>query len=243
MGIRKIVSYTFKEYRRNMWLISMLSAMFVISMLPLFLGPTATYISLGGNYISTGSIPVMSLLEIAIIAISYLISLFVFADALTNINLIIKANRTVSKVPKEIFGGIMKYAVKIFFIFTMAVLLLFAINIATFDSGFHSVIYPLASFVVFACIFFVPPAVVIDELDTFRAVGASIGMLRLKWKMVLFWAVMALIAISIIELLVFAVIPYEFAKYLMVAVNGLIIIPIFTIFQTQAYMEKYPLSP
>ncbi len=122
-------------------------------------------------------------------------------------------------------------------------LLVFAINIATFESTLHDLVYPVASFLVFMAIFFVPPAVIIDDMDTFHAIRASIKMLKAKWRLVLFWAAAGLIAISIIELITFAILPSSIAKYLVIAFNGLVIIPVLTIFQSQLYMEKYALSP
>lgn len=243
MGINKIIDYTFKEYRRNLWLILIFSVLFIISMLSLFLAPSPTYASLGGSYLRIGSIPELTAGDIAIIVGAYLLSLFIFADAVTNINLIIKANRTMNKMPKELFKGMFKYALKIFFVYTIAMLLVFAINIATFESTLHDLVYPVASFLVFMAIFFVPPAVIIDDMDTFHAIRASIKMLKAKWRLVLFWAAAGLIAISIIELITFAILPSSIAKYLVIAFNGLVIIPVLTIFQSQLYMEKYALSP
>ncbi len=243
MGIGKIISYTFREYRRNLWFILLFSAMFIISMLALFLAPGPTYVSLGGTYLRIGSIPELTAVDIAVIVAAYLLSLLIFADAITNINIIIKANRTLSRIPKEIFGGIFKYALKIFFVYTIAMLFVFAVNIATFNDPWHNVIFPLVSFLVFMAIFFVPPAVIIDDMDTFRAIAVSIRMLAQKWRLVLFWAVAGLAAISIIEFFLFLIIPPAIAKYLVIALNGLIVIPVLTIFQTQVYMEKYPLSP
>lgn len=243
MSLRKVINYTVKEYRRNLWLITILSVMFVVSLLSLFLVPTSTYVSLGGNFIRTTSIPQMSSSDIIIIAIAYLFSLFVFSDALTNINLIIKANRTVSKIPNEMVKGMFKYALKILFVYTIAILFLFAVNIATFDMPLHTVIFPLVSLIVFAAIFFVPPAVVIDDFDTFRAVEVSIKTFKRKWLLVVVWVLMGFISISLVEGILFAIVPYEFAKYIMIALNGLILIPLLTIFQTQLYMEKYALSP
>lgn len=243
MGISKIIGYTFTEYRRNLWLILIFSIMFVISMLSLFLAPTPTYVGLGGNFVRIGSLQEMTSADIAVVVGAYLLSLFIFSDAITNINLIVKAKRTLNKIPAEIFGGISKYALKIFFVYTIAMLVMFAVNIALFESKMHDLLYPLASFLIFMAIFFVPPAIVIDDADTFRAVSESMKMLAAKWRLVLFWAISGLAAISIIELISFAILPPSIAKYLVIALNGLVIIPVLTIFQTQAYMEKYPLSP
>lgn len=243
MGIRKVIRYTFAEYQRNLWLILIFSVMFIASMLALFLAPTPTYVSLGGTFLRIGSIPELTTSDVAVIIAAYLISLLIFADAITNINLLVKGKRTLTKIPAEVLGGVFRYALKIFFVYTIAMLLVFAVNIATFESSLHSVIYPLASFLIFMAIFFVPPAVVIDDMDTFRAIEVSLRSIPSKWQMIVLWAVAGLAAISITELVLFAVLPPAIAKYLVIALNGLVVIPLLTIFQTQAYMEKYPLSP
>ncbi|MDD5337780.1 MAG: hypothetical protein PHS02_04825 [Candidatus ainarchaeum sp.] len=243
MSLRKILNDTEKEWKRNTWLIFIFSVMFVISMLALFLAPSPTYLSLGGSFLRVGSIPEMNAMDVAVVVLAYLLSLFIFADAITNINLLIKANRTQNKIPKEIFSGIFKYAVKVFLIYTIAVLLALTVNVATFDSPYHNIIYPLLSFIFFLAVFFVPPAIVVDDMDTFRAVALSAKMVVAKWKLVLLWVVAALFVMSFVELTLFLLIPVSIAKYLVLAVNGLLLIPILTIFQTQVYLEKYPLSP
>lgn len=243
MSIRKVIRDTIKEVRRNTWLIFIFSLMFVISLLALFLAPTPTYVSLGGAFLRVGSIPEMSFMDYIVVIGAYLISLFIFADAVTNINLIIKSNRTLTKIPAETFNGIFKYGLKIFFIYTIAVLLSFSVNVATFDSPFHDIIYSLFSFMVFLAIFFVPPAIVVDEIETFRAIIVSIKMLATKWPLVVVWALVGVFVLSLVELVLFALLPLSIAKYLIILVNGLLIIPVLTILQTQLYLEKYPLAP
>ncbi|HOX23114.1 MAG TPA: hypothetical protein PLL10_06585, partial [Elusimicrobiales bacterium] len=229
MSLRKIIRDTVKEWRRNTWLVFIFSLMFVISTLALFLAPTPTYLSLGGSFMRVGSIPEMTTLDIVVVAAAYLLSLFIFADAVTNINLIIKANRTLNKIPAEIFSGVYKYALKIFLIYTIAVLLSFAVNVATFDSPIHNIIYPLLSGLFFLAMFFVPPAVVMDEMDTFRAVSVSVKMLLPKWKLVLVWVLAGIVAISLVEFLTFLVFPLSIAKYIVLAANGLLVIPALTV--------------
>ena len=243
MSLRKIINDTEKEWKRNIWVIFIFSIMFVISMLALLLAPSPTYLSLGGTYMRIGSIPEMSLTDGIVVVLAYLLSLFIFADAITNINLLIKSSRTQNKIPKEVFSGVFRYAVKIFLIYTIAVLLAFSVNVATFDSPYHNIIYPLLSFLFFLGVFFVAPAIVVDDMDTFRAVALSVKMVIAKWKLVLLWLVAALFVISFVELTLFLLTPVSIAKYLVLAVNGLLLIPILTIFQTQVYLEKYPLSP
>lgn len=243
MALRKIIRETAKEMRRNIRFIFVFSLMFVISILALLLAPGPTYISLGGTFLRIGSIPEMTALDVAIIVAAYLISLFIFADAVTNINLVIKANRTLSKIPAEIFRGIFRYGAKIFLIYTIAVLLSLAVNIATFESPYHNYIYPAFSLLVFLLIFFVPPAIVIDEMETVRAISLSMKMLAAKWRLVLVWVLLGLFSITFVEYVLFTLIPLPVAPYLMVLLNGLLVIPVLTIFQTELYLEKYPLSP
>ncbi|MEW6528741.1 MAG: hypothetical protein AB1391_02535 [Candidatus Micrarchaeota archaeon] len=243
MGIRKVINYTIIEYKKNLWLILIFSVMFVISMFALFFAPMPTYTSLGAVFLRLGSIPILEIVDIVVIIVVYLASLFIFSDAITNINLIIKAKRTLTKISSEVFGGTFKYALKIFLVYTIAMLVVFGINIATFESQAHNLIYPLVSFFVFMAIFFVPPAIVIDDIDSFRAIESSIKALKTKWSLVVMWVIIGLIAITIIEFFSFLILPANIAKYIVIALNCLVLIPLLTIFQTQVYMEKYPLSP
>lgn len=243
MGFRKIIQHTINEYKRNLWFILLFSAMFVISTLATLLAPTPTYVSLGGTFLRIRNLPELTVPDLTIIIWAYLFSLFIFACAVSSINIIIKANRTLARIPTELFKVGLGYALRIFFIYTIVMLVIAAINIASFENPNHNLIYNVLSFLVFMAVFFVVPAIVIDDMETFNAIFVSIKLLGTKWQLVCIWALAGLIILSLIEFISFTIIPSAIAKYVVILLNGLIIIPIFTIFQTQVYLEKYPLSP
>jgi hypothetical protein len=124
----------------------------------------------------------------------------------------------------------------------MALLIMFIFQLLTYDNLIQSWIYPLFSLLLSGLLFFVPPAVVIDNSDTPSAIRRSVWMFSKNWHFVLVWAATSLALISIVKLFADLVFASPFSNYFVLLINCLFILPFLTILQTQMYMEKYPLA-
>ena len=237
----RVIEYTKDFYLKRLGLILVFSVPFILASLLLILVSAPTYLALGGVFLRTGSLPELSILDILFMAAAYGIALFIIADTIVNVNIIVRSRRTLTSIKTEVLSALSTYATRIFYIYTLMVLLLFIVQLVTYDSPLQSIVYPVAAFALSFLLFFVAPAVVIDNSDTPTAIRRSAAMAIKNPLMVVFWAIVGLLAISIVELFGF-LLPSPFSGYFILMVNSLFVLPFLIIMQTQMYMEKYPLA-
>jgi hypothetical protein len=131
---------------------------------------------------------------------------------------------------------------RVFFVLTIMLLLLFFAQLLTYDMKIQPLIYPLFAFIVSYLLFFVPPAIVIDHSTPSEAIARSVSLGLRQPILIIAWLVVAaflLILSKMIGDLLFAGI---FSQYFVLLLNSLIFLPFLIILQTQLYMEKYPLA-
>lgn len=240
------ISRTFKYatdfYLGRLGLILVFSVPFILAFLiPAFV-PAPTYMAIGGIFLRTGSIPELSLTDIAITVIAYALAMFVIADTIVNINIVVRSKRTLTAITSEVFSAFSTYALRIFFIYTFILVVLFIVQILAYENTLESWLYPIAGFVLSFLLFFVPPAVVIDNSNIPQAVRISVEMALKNAHFVIIWAVVCLLALSILDVVADAIFSSPFSAYFVLLANSLIVLPFLTVLQTQMYMEKYPLA-
>ncbi len=237
----RIFKYAHDFYLKRLRLIIIFSIPFILAFLVLMFVPAPTYLSLGGVFLRTGSIPELSLIDLVVTAVGYVIAVFVIADTIVNINIIVRCKRTMTSIKQEVITAMGKYATRIFYIYTLMLLLLFIVQLLTYDNPLQSWLYPLFAFILSFLLFFVPPAVVIDNSNTAEAIRRSVDMALRNPDLVLIWTLLSLAILTFLKFfadLIFG--PY--AGYFVLLVNSLIVLPFLTVLQTQMYMEKYPLA-
>jgi hypothetical protein len=124
----------------------------------------------------------------------------------------------------------------------MVLLLLFIAQLLTYENPFQGWLYPLFSLALSSLLFFVPPAVVIDNSDTPTAIKRSVSMALANPHFVLLWTFISLLLLSLLKLAADFVFSNPFSGYFVLLVNSLVLLPFLTVLQTQMYMEKYPLA-
>jgi len=241
-GFSRLFKYANDFYSKRMGLVVIFSLPFVFAFLIPALVPAPTYVALGGVFLRTGSIPELSLLDILITAVAYGLSVFVIADTIVNVNIVVRSKRTLTDIQQDVTEGLGTYAMRIFYIYTLMLLLLFIAQLVLYEIPFQSILYPLFSFVLSFLLFFVPTAVVIDNSDTPTAIRRSVSMALRKPEMILIWAVLLLLITSIVTFFAQLVFSHPFSGYFVLLVNSLIVLPYMIVLQTQMYMEKYPLA-
>ncbi|MBN2478114.1 hypothetical protein JXB01_02370 [Candidatus Micrarchaeota archaeon] len=239
---KRVLNHAWQLYTKKAGMVSIFALPLIAAFVILFAVPAPTYNALGSVIIRTGSIPEMDPISTGITILAYLVSIFIFADVITNINLIIKAKRTQNKIPKEILKAMGVYATKIFFVFVLIALLIFAVQLLSYGMQMQEIIYPFLSLIIYCAFFFVPPAIVIDNYDTTRAIAASFNLVLKLPLHLLAWILIGLISLSLVELVVFFIIPSEIGSWIVLLINSLYILPFLIILQSQIYMERYPLA-
>jgi hypothetical protein len=237
----RVIQHALEFYSGRKSLIFLFSIPFFFAFLIPLLLPSPTYLALGGVFVRGGSIPSMSIFDWTLTALTYLVAIFLIADSMVNIGLIIKAKRTFTNVPYEILNAIGKYATKVFLVLIIFTLLLSALFLVLYENPFQSVLYPLLSFVISMLFFFSVPAIVIDERDTLNSLRASFRVVMQKPLFVLIWLGIAFVFILLSGIIAY-VFPRFLTQYVMMLLNSIVILPFLLVLSTQMYMEKYPLA-
>ncbi len=240
--LKRVVRNSLKFYFERQKMILLFSIPFLLSFIMLSLVAAPTYQALGGLFGRTGSIPELTLVDMAIIALAYFVSFFIIADTITNVNLIIRTKRTMNIASSEVVKAMGRYASRIFYIYTIMLLLIFIFQLILYDNPFKSWLFPLLTFGISFLLFFISPAIVIDEEDTPGAINKSINMALGKPLMVISWSVIGLVSLSIVKVFCDLILPHTISPYVVFIFNSLFLLPFLIVLQTQMYMEKYPLA-
>ena len=238
----RALSNAWSFYCNRLNLILVFSIPFIIAYLLLLLVAAPTFVTLGATMLRTVSIPDLSYFDIGIAVLAYLFSFYIIAASIVNVNLVVRSKRTLTQIKDEVITAMGSYAVTIFYVYTIMLILTYIINLLTYESGLRTLLYPLATFLLSFLLFFVPPAVVIDHEDSVGAIKKSVRMALRRPHFVILWSVLGLIVLMILKVLADLLLPGSFAGSAVLLLNSLFVLPFLIIFQTQLYMEKYPLA-
>lgn len=233
--------YSVESYVKNVKMVSFFSLPFLLAFLiPLF-SPTPTYVALGGTFLRTGSMYVdLTSFDVAIIVLSFLVSLFLVSFAIVAINLLIKSQRTFTNIRTEIMQGIERYTLNVFWLYLTAWVLCFVVNLLGYEYGVNEWLTPLFSLLVSLPLFYAPTAIVIDEQRPWQAMKGSVMVVFKRFPYFLLIVALGVAALSLVDALFIAlhtVIPY--ARYLVLVANALFILPFLIMMQVQVYLTKY----
>jgi hypothetical protein len=236
-----IIAYSINAYLKNLKLISFFSIPFLIAFLiPLYV-QTPTFPALGAILLRTGSLPDVSEMQAAVMLIAFLLHLLLFSFAIVAINLVIKSERTLTHIGQEVIKGIEKYVFNVFWILLTEALLFLAINLFAFELRMQETLVPVLVFLVSLPVFYVPAALVIDDLRPFRALEKSIAIVISKFPYLILWLLIGLAFLSFLGLILFAIPGFskETAHLLLLIINSLFLLPFLVVFQSQIYISKY----
>ncbi len=240
--LSRVFRNALKFYLERVKLIVLFSVPFLVSILLLSIVAAPTYTALGAVFLRTGSVPELSIVDVLLTVLAYVVSVFIIADSIVNINLITLSKRTLRDVSTEIVKAMGSYAFRIFYVYTIVLLLFLLAQLLLYDSAYRSLLYPAFVIIVSFFTFFVPPAVVVDHSDTSKALSRSVSMALRKPLFIILWSVFGFVVFALAKLLATVLFSSPFSSYFVILVNSLFILPFLIILQTQMYMEKYPLA-
>lgn len=236
-----VLKYTANAYLKNVKMVSFFSLPFLLAVLIPLLAPTPTYVALGGTFLRTGSMYVdLTGLDIAVIVVSFLVSLFLVSFAIVAINLLIKSQRTFTNIRTEVLEGIEKYTLTVFWLYLTAFIIGLIAILIGYEYGVSTWLSPLVAFLVSLPLFYAPTAIVIDEQRPLVAMRTSLFMIARRAEMFVLWIVIGIAALSLVDiifLLLHSYLPY--ARYLVLIANALLILPFLIMMQVQIYLTKY----
>lgn len=236
-----VLKYTANAYLKNVKMVSFFSIPFLLAFLIPLLAPTPTYVALGGTFLRTGSMYVdLTGVDIAIIVLSFLISLFLVAFAIVAINLLIKSQRTFTNIRTEVIEGIEKYTLTVFWLFLTAWIICLIVNLIGYEFGINGWLTPVVGILISLPLFYAPTAMVIDEQRPLLALRTSLYMIARRMEMFLLWMLIGIAALSLVDIVFILLHNYiPLARYLVLVVNSLVILPFLVMMQVQIYLTKY----
>ncbi len=237
-GMPSLFDHTWSAYTKHFLIIFTLALPGLVALLmPAAIGAPA-YRTLGGIYLRTASIPDLTGSDYAAILAGVLISLFLMSFAMVNINLVIKSERTLTNIGKEVMRHLTTTTLSVFWVSLVGIILLFIVQLLTSEWGVQKWLSPLLSGIVGMVLFIVPTAMVMDDLRPWRAVQKSVETTLHKWPLVLLWLVMALVCVSVIDGIAL-MLPAPYGSYIVLVLNSTILLPYFVVMLGQIYISKY----
>ncbi len=240
--IARVFQYSLDFYLKKVLLVALFSVPFFLAFLVPLLVPTPTYLAVGSLFVRSGSLPEFSIFDLIITGAGYIFAMFIISDTIVNINILVRSRRTLTETTQEMMSAISNHAMKIFYILTLVLLLHFIVLLLTYDMPLQSVIYPLFSFVVSYFLFFVPPAIVIDNSTVYEAIVRSVNLAVKKPYLIVSWLLLGLVLLVFSKLVGDFLFAGIFSQFLVLLLNTIVFLPFLIILQTQMYMEKYPLA-
>jgi dolichyl-phosphate-mannose--protein O-mannosyl transferase len=243
MSFGNVLSHAFEAYNRNIRLISFFSVPFLIAFPLSLLLPN--FISVSGTFLRFGSIQRdISALEAAGIIAVFLVALALISFAIVSINLVIKSQRTLIRLKDEDLMRIESSTVKMFFIFLLVFAVTLAINMFLYEYGLHTTLGAAITFVAALAVLFAPQAIVIDELSVPRAISMSMRICAIRLPYLIgFMAIAAVLILACTQFFIFLQPAFGglgyAARFMSIAVNGLVILPFLEVLKTQIYLSKY----
>lgn len=238
----RVLEYSKNFYFNRIGLLMIFSIPFIFAFLIPILVSAPTYTALGGVFLRTGSIPDLTIFDIIITALGYAISFFLAADAIVNVNLLVRSKRTITETKTEMFNAIGNQVLRLFYVYTLVLLFLFVIQLFLKQSDFQQILYPIILAITSFYLFYITPSIAIDNNDIPTSIAKSAELAKAKPHLAILWTVCGFILISLLKLLVDLVVPTPYSTYVVLIINSLIVLPFLIILQTQMYMEKYPLA-
>ncbi len=239
---RRIVRYALDFYLNRVALVALFSIPFLIAVLIANLVAADTFLAAGGLFLSTAMIPDLSALDIVLTIIAYAVIMFIISDTIVNLNILVRSRRTLNETTTEMILAMKTHAMRILYILTLAVLVMFVMQLLTYDHPLRTWLYPISMLVFFFFISFSMPAVVIDNASTSNALEYSIRFALRKPLLVIKWMLTLVVLLGGAMVFSYYTLSSPFWEYLVLLLNSLVFLPFMLILQTQMYMEKYPLA-
>ena len=237
-----IIMESLSTYTENMRFVLLFSIPFIIAFLIPMFAPLPTYISAGAIFLRSASISMnMSAVSLAVIVIALFISLLFISFAFVAISLIVKAKKTYKNTPTSVLKGIERYISKVFIVLLVYALLLIIANFIGYYIGAEAVLTALVGFIGFIFIFYVPSAIVVDDKRIGRAFKDNMKMMAKLPQYFLLWLFLIIVVVSVLDYILIHITGTIAAEYLMLLINSVFVLPYFVIFQSEAYMKKFPL--
>jgi len=233
------------SYISNWKLVSFFSIPFLLAVLIPLLVQMPVYVTSGGIFLRTGSLYTdLGMFDVGVIVASFLLSLFLVSFGIVAINLVIKSQRTFTNIRTEVYQSIEKYVLNVFWLYLTTAMVLLIFNLISYEFGINQWLTPIMGMLISLPIIFAPTAMVIDDQGPYAAMRSSLSVVKRHPSLFLMWILLGMLLISFIDLIFLAIgssVPgfSPFARYFVLVLNSLLILPYLVMLQVQIYLTKY----
>jgi len=234
------INNSLQVYAKYLTMVVFFSIPFVIALMLPYLSPAPVFSALGGYFLRSGSLPELKTADMGIILALSVLSLFFLSLALVAINLVVKSSRTRTKVSAEALRGLGKYTMVVLAIFVAVKVVETLILIYVLATGAPEIPVLIFSFLASIGLFYVAPAVVLEEKKPAPAFISSYRHVLKKPLHFVMWLAVAFILLAIVSSLSFSLFSEAGVRQgFIVLVNSLVVLPFLFILQAQMYLAKY----
>jgi hypothetical protein len=239
-----LLAHTLKVYAKNLGMVLFFSIPFIIALLlPLF-SAAPTYSALGGYFLRSGSMPSLTTMDLAVIAIASIFSLLLLSLALVAINIVVKSMKAKTRVGTEVVKSLGKYTLTVFSLFLAMKIIETGILTFVIANDLSELPVFIFSFIASLGLIFVAPAVVLEEKKPVPALISSYKHIARKPLHLVAWLVVALIMVIVVmqisySLLDLLSVSRFITQLLVVLINSLVVLPLLIIFSAEIYLTKY----
>jgi hypothetical protein len=238
-----LLDHAVEAHKRNLKLISFFSVPFLIAFPLSLLLPN--FVALSGTFLRFRSVALnFTVFDALVIALVFFVSLALFAFAVTAINVVVRAQRTLNRLSHEEVEKIEGCTYTLFLVFLLVFLVVLVANLAIFEYNFLGAAGPalgvLITFLASAVVLFAPQAIVIDDLGVQHAVGMSVKIIRKRFPYFVFFLLFAGFLV-LLNSWIFLKLESVFlgARYIALVTNSLLILPFLEVLKVQIYLSKY----
>lgn len=245
MSITKLLAHAVEAHKMNLKLISFFSIPFLIAfplslLLPNFIALSATFLRF------RSVLATLTLFDAVFITIIFLASLALFAFAVVAINVVIRSQRTLTRLRHEDVERIEACTFKLFVVFLLAFLIMLFTNTAIYQYSLFGSYGLLAglliAFLVSLAVLFAPQAIVIDDFGVAHAIEMSLKIVRRRFGFFVFFLIVAG-ALILFNTWFFMQLQgvWLYSRYIAIVTNALLILPFLEVLKVQIYLSKYTL--
>jgi len=237
-----ILAESWKTYVTNIRLVLLFSIPFIISFLILLLAPLPAYTTSGGIFIRTGGLFInANLVTIGVIIIASFFSLLFLAFSIVAVSMIVKTEKTHTAIPSKVLHETERYTGRVFIMLLFYLFLVTIASVAGYYLGMQALLTGIVGFFAFLLLFYGMPAVIIDNKRIGIAMRHSVSQIAKQPQYFVLWLFLIIIVVTALDFLFIHLFASIYAEYALLVVNSLLVLPYFVIFETHAYMRRFPI--
>ncbi len=234
--------YTLDVYREHLQLILIFSLVMLIAFLIPILASFPTYNDLGAIFLRTSSaFSSINALSIAIIIVSTLLSLLFLSFAVVAINVVVRHKRTQTKITHEVLRGLETYTGRVFSILLLYTAIVLLVGLLSYSYHVSQALTYVVALVLSPIFFYAPSSIVIDDASLIHSMQYSLRFFKKRFDYFLLWLVVAILLLTIFDLISIWIGGAAYAGYIMLIINSLFILPFLIILQSESYMKRFAL--